>query len=124
MANITPRLKLPYLVESQARKEITHNEALNMIDVLLQAVAISMDKNVPPSFPSKNDCYILGALPQNAWEKHPNALAYYAGGSWNFIEPFEGLTVWVKEAKAHYAYDGNQWVSIKTLNHTTGSKSK
>lgn len=31
----TPHLALPYIVQAQAQKEVTHNEALNRLDVLV-----------------------------------------------------------------------------------------
>lgn len=120
MINSTPRLKLPYLVESQAQKEITHNEALEIIDVLLHASVIALGENTPPEIKStsvtRGDCYIAGLEPTGEWEDHPNALCYYMGGGWNFIEPFEGLTVWVRGLKCHYTYDGFEWVpSFRSL---------
>ncbi|PCJ29601.1 MAG: hypothetical protein COA94_00970 [Rickettsiales bacterium] len=33
--NYTPRLNLPLIHSGQAQKEITHNEALSMLDVLI-----------------------------------------------------------------------------------------
>ena len=95
----TSRLKLPYILESQAQKEITHNEALEIIDVLLHAAAISIG-NTPPESAKPGDCYII----------HDNKFAYYTNG-WNFIEPFEGLTVWVKDERQHYTYCDNKWVA-------------
>jgi len=104
------RLRLPFIVESQAQKEVTHNEALEVIDVLLHASALSMDENVSPKAPKPGDCYIVGDSPVDSWKKHAHKLAYYTHG-WSFIEPFEGLTVWVKDKCTHYVYSDGEWIN-------------
>jgi hypothetical protein len=48
MAEQSPRLHLPYIRTSQAQKEITHNEALNRLDGLVQAVVEDRDLTTPP----------------------------------------------------------------------------
>jgi hypothetical protein len=110
----TSRLGLPYIVTSQAQKEVTHNASLDILDALLQAAMVSVSVNTPPGSPVAGDCYIVGASPTGAWTSHAKALAYYTTG-WNFIAPWEGLTVWAKDANALYTYDGTNWgVSVAT----------
>lgn len=110
----TSRLGLPYIVTSQAQKEVTHNASLDILDALLQAAMVSVSVNTPPGSPVAGDCYIVGASPTGAWTGKAKALAYYTTG-WNFITPWEGLTVWAKDANALYTYDGTNWgVSVTT----------
>ena len=106
------RLKLPFILESQAQKEVTHNEALEIIDVLLHPYAISIGESEPPKDLRPGDCYIVGDAPLNSWERHANKFAYYTNG-WNFIEPFEGFTVWVKDKLQHYTYSEGKWITSK-----------
>ena len=35
MPNTTNRVKLPYILQSQSQKEVTHNASLDLIDALL-----------------------------------------------------------------------------------------
>jgi hypothetical protein len=110
----TSRLGLPYIVTSQAQKEVTHNASLDILDALLQAAMVSVSVNTPPGSPVAGDCYIVGTSPTGAWTGKAKALAYYTTG-WNFITPWEGLTVWAKDANALYTYDGTNWgVSVAT----------
>lgn len=110
----TSRLGLPYIVTSQAQKEVTHNASLDILDALLQAAMVSVSVNTPPGSPVAGDCYIVGTSPTGAWTGQAKALAYYTTG-WNFIAPWEGLTVWAKDANALYTYDGTNWgVSVAT----------
>jgi len=111
----TPRLKLPYILPSQAQKEVTHNKALEILDVLLHPSVIKVGKNIPPTEPKLGDCYAIGSNPQGVWKNHPKTLAHYTNG-WNFIEIFVGLTVWSQSTKDLSVYDGQQWLSSsKTL---------
>lgn len=107
----TKRIKLPYIVASQAQKEVTHNEALELLDILLHPVAITID-NSPKEPVEAGDCYIVGERPQDKWKGKPNHLAYYTQG-WNFIEPFEGLTVWVRDEEKRYTYNGTKWLASR-----------
>lgn len=43
----TARLKLPFLVPGQAQKELFHNEALQIIDMLVQPVVASVGLRQP-----------------------------------------------------------------------------
>jgi hypothetical protein len=108
MPNTTNRVSLPYILQSQAQKEITHNQALDLIDVLLQASMVDVSIDTPPGSPAAGDCYIVGGSPTGAWAGHANALAYYTTG-WNFLPPFTGLTVYVASAGALYSWNGSAW---------------
>lgn len=108
MANTTNRVKLPYILQSQSQKEVTHNQALDLLDVLLQAAMVDVSINTPPGSPAAGDCYIVGSSPTGDWAGQANAVAYYTTG-WNFLTPFVGLTVYVVSAGALYSWDGSAW---------------
>lgn len=48
MADGTDRLRLPLLTAGQAQKEVTHNEALLLLDLLVQASVQSAGLTSPP----------------------------------------------------------------------------
>lgn len=108
MANTTNRVKLPYILQSQSQKEVTHNVSLDLIDALLQAAMVSVGVNTPPGSPAAGDCYIVGTSPTGAWAGQAKALAFYTTG-WNFVTPWEGLTVWASDVNLLYTYDGSAW---------------
>lgn len=116
MPNTTNRVKLPYILQSQSQKEVTHNSGLDLIDALLQAAMVSVGVNTPPASPVAGDSYILGSTPTGAWAGQAKALAFYTTG-WNFITPWEGLTVWANDVNTLYTYDGTNW--ILTINPTS-----
>src|SRR3546814_17454258 len=61
--DVTPRFGFPYLYAGQAQKEVFHNEALILADLLVQAYAKSADQMVPPQTPAPGECWIVGDAP-------------------------------------------------------------
>lgn len=114
MPNTTNRVKLPYILQSQSQKEVTHNSSLDLIDALLQAACVSVSVNTPPGSPVAGDCYVIGTSPTGAWTGQAKAVAFYTTG-WNFIVPWEGLTVWANDTNQLYTYDGSAWGATYNL---------
>lgn len=108
MANTTNRVKLPYILQSQSQKEVTHNAALDLIDALIQAAMVDISVNTPPGSPNPGDCYIVGSSPTGAWIGYSNYIAFYTTG-WNFIPPVKGMTVWIDSLSLLYTYTGTAW---------------
>lgn len=69
MTDSTPCLHLPLLLENQAQKHVTLNEALLMLDALVQLRVISRSIPMQPSAPIDGDRYIVpsGAMGET-WE--------------------------------------------------------
>lgn len=88
------RIKLPLLAMAQAQKEMTHNEALSLLDIAVQPVVQSMAPASVPASPLMGQCWIVGAAPAGEWAGQAGALAGWTAGGWRFIAPFEGMTVW------------------------------
>lgn len=114
-------LGLAYIAGQQAQPEITHNEALNQLQIL-QSGVISVALNTPPGSPTVGDTYILGASPTGAWAGRANCLAGYFGTAWVFVpgnnsagSPItmgarhEGMMVYSKADNALYVWDGAAW---------------
>jgi len=107
----TPNLAMPYMVSSQAQKEITHNEALNDLDFLAQASVIGRTLNDPPASPSAGDAYIVGPSPTGAWIGHAGKVAAYYSG-WRFKTPEAGWRVWARDENRLLHYTGSAWVPL------------
>ena len=60
------RLGLPFLAAGQAQKEVTHNEALALIDAGLSPAAETIGVTAPPSAPALGQCWIVGGAPSGA----------------------------------------------------------
>lgn len=86
----TSRLNIPLLATGQAQKELTHNEALAALDLLVQAACISGPSNQPPDPPTLGATYIVGTAPTGSWAGHAGALAAWTLSGWRFAAPVEG----------------------------------
>ena len=52
MSDATTHLQLPYILAAQAQKHVTHNEALRILDGLIQLSVLNRDLSSPPGSPS------------------------------------------------------------------------
>jgi len=107
----TPRFSLPYILSNQAQKEVTHNEALNDLDVWLQAVAQSADAPAPPVSPQEGEAWIVPAGGTGAWAGRDGRLAQWIGEAWTFHDPVPGAVVWIADRALWARYDETSgWV--------------
>lgn len=90
----TSRLGLPMLAAAQAQKEMTHNEALTLLDIAVQPVVAAVAPVTIPQAPTPGQCWIVGAGASGDWSGHEGALAAWTDGGWRFIAPFEGMAAW------------------------------
>ena len=49
MPDTSPNLVLPYLMPSQAQKHVTHNEALQLLDAVVQLTVEAFGATTPPA---------------------------------------------------------------------------
>ncbi len=105
----TPRLAAPYIVQSQSQKEVTHNDALNLLDGLVQCAAEDRTLTAPPASPAEGQVWIVAAGATGDWAGRDGALAQFIGGAWRFHTPLEGWSVWLKSDGVRARYDGAVW---------------
>lgn len=104
----TTNLKLPLLVPNQSQKEITHNEALVILDNLVNNGVKDKDLTTPPENPSQNDLYIVGVGASGEWEGKDNQLAFYDNG-WRFCQARQGTKYWVIDENCIYVFNMTSW---------------
>jgi Protein of unknown function (DUF2793) len=108
----TPHLAIPLLVPNQAQKEITINEALLLIEVLLVGVVKEIYLNHPPADEaSAQDIYIIGENPRDIWHDKANHIAYFFQG-WRYCAPKEGMSMFVLKQAASYRFINNVWYKL------------
>ncbi len=111
MTLTTDRLALPLLAAAQAQKEVTHNEALALLDATVQPVVVSVAPATIPASPTTGQCWIVGVGATGAWAGHDGALAVWTSGGWRFISPFDGLQAWSIADSATVRREGASWVT-------------
>lgn len=121
MSDLTTRLDLPLIKPSQAQKHVTHNEALLVLDGLVQSVLESTGAETPPSTPVDGKMYALGANPSGDWDGQGGTLALRTEGAWRFIAPQEGWRAYDKDAGAFKIYVSGDWNGLSaTLQNVAG----
>jgi hypothetical protein len=105
----TPRHQLPLLSVGQAQKEITHNEALLALGLLLHPTCVAEPDDTPPVAPVVGDVFLCGANPTGAWAGQPHAMALWTESGWRFARPVEGQKVTLLPSGAEWRYLGGSW---------------
>lgn len=111
MTDTTPRLALPLLQPGQAQKDVFHNEALSLLDAIVDAVAETIGDAAPPASPAVGAAWIVGAVPSGAWAGHALELACWTEGGWRFAAPPEGALVWVRAAATYARRAPAAWLT-------------
>lgn len=91
------RLSLPYMHAGQAQKEVAHNEALALLDIIVAAGVESTDLSAPPASPTDGQCWIVAGLGTGAWGGQGGRVAGWTQGGWRFVAPPLGTRIWVAD---------------------------
>jgi hypothetical protein len=105
----TPRISMPEILSSQAQKEVSHNDALRIIDALLQAGVTDRDLTDPPGSPANGAVYIPAATATGAWAGQEGKLAQWYASAWYFLTPKDGWSVWIIDEARRITYQGGIW---------------
>ena len=106
---VTPRLGLESLAAGQAGKELTVNESLHRLDLLVGGAIEEPPRNSPPASPIAGQCWIVGSSPTGAWAGQAGKVAGYTIGGWRFIEPADGLSLMVKTTGLTAVFRSGAW---------------
>jgi hypothetical protein len=104
----SPILGIPYISSSQNQPEITHNEAISLLQTIVAGGAIEVGENTQPGSPSEGDIYVLGENPTGAdWAGNGNKVGGFFNSQWVFVPSVdsdgtpiemgadqEGLRIW------------------------------
>ncbi len=116
----TARYALPLLATAQAQKEMTHNEALALIDALLHAAVEAGPVDDPPAVPEPGQCWLVGSAPTGTWAGQGHALAVHTAGGWRFTAPSAGMRVLRIDDGAWLRFDGAAWHGPATIAAPSG----
>jgi hypothetical protein len=113
MSNTT-NLALPLMTGAQSQKHITHNDALLILDAVVQATVTSVTLTAPPGSPTEGVCYVVAASPTGAWSGKANNIAVFVSGAWRFIEPKTGWSIWNLTMGSTLRWNGTSWAPTIT----------
>lgn len=113
----TPYLGLPYIAQGQAQKEIAHNEALNLLDAVVQLAVKGRTAVNPPVAAAEGERWIVPPGATGAWAGQTNKVALWKDGFWRFFTPQDGWLAFVQdEGTVVYAAGGWQSFIVLTVN--------
>ncbi len=118
----TSRHQLPFLAVGQAQKEITHNEALTLIDALISP-SVQQELATPPSLLNEADagkCWLIGAASQGAWLAKTGQIACWTGGSWRYLVPAEGMRIWNSATQSQMVRRAETWQEPSAISDPSG----
>jgi Protein of unknown function (DUF2793) len=109
---LTARHALPELFVGQAQKEITHNEALARIDALLHPEIQAVLATAPVGLTDADDgkCWIIAASATGVWANKATQIARWSGGSWRYLIPVRGMTIWQIADNKKLFFNGSSWI--------------
>ncbi len=105
----TALLRLPYIASNQSQKHVTHNEALRMLDALVQLSVADRDLSAPPADPEEGTRYIVAGGASGAWTGWEGSIAAFLDGAWMRFQPLAGWLAWVTDESRLLCHDGAVW---------------
>ncbi|WP_071796223.1 DUF2793 domain-containing protein [Natronohydrobacter thiooxidans] len=90
MSQSTARHALPYIHPAQAQTDVTHNDALEQLDLLVQLSVESFDSSTPPALCEYGQIWALGRVPSGDWAGQSGHLAAWFNGGWLLLIPRRG----------------------------------
>lgn len=117
MSENTTILSLPLIQAAQAQKHITHNEAIRILDAIVQPVVADLDRTAPPQAPENGDRHIVAAGATGDWAGQDGTIAVRQDQAWAFFAPQVGWKVHVVALGGDVTFDGSDWrgASFATL---------
>lgn len=113
----TARLSLPLLAMAQAQKEVTHNEALILLDALVQLAIEDGPLATPPVMPGAGQCWLVAPGASGDWAGRADEIAIRCEGGWRFVTPRAGLCAVRVTDGAVLRYRGGEWSTPEAVSN-------
>ena len=110
MTDNSANLSLPYIQPSQAQKHVTHNEAIRLLDAVVQLTVLSATETTPPTAQT-GQRWILPDGATGEWSTRDHMIAIWQETAWAFITPAKGWLAYDQANDRLLAYDGTKWIS-------------
>lgn len=111
----TANLGLPFIEGGQAQKHVTHNEALRILDAVIQVAVLDVDRTVPPASPDDGDRHIVAIGSTGVWAGHAATIATWEDNAWRFLVPHAGWIAWSIADDVLFVFDGAVWRDLREL---------
>ncbi len=112
MSDHSARLSLPLIAPAQAQKHVTHNEALAVLDALVQTGVVAFDLAAPPVGAVDGSLYVVADAPTGEWAGQADNLAFMQNGGWMFIAPQDGWRAWDSGTARLMVFSAGAWIPL------------
>ena len=112
MADTTTNLLLPFILAAQAQKHVTHNEALRLLDGLIQLSVLDRNLATPPGSPAEGARYIVASGATGAWSGWAGDIALWSDGAWVRLPARTGWVVWAQDESRVVVRIGSVWTPL------------
>lgn len=109
MSDTTTHLGLPYLLAAQAQKHVTHNEALRLLDAMVQLSVLDRTRTAPPASPADGNRHLVASGATGLWAGWDLNIAFWVDGAWIRLVPRTGWLVWVAAEGLFLVWTGAAW---------------
>ena len=109
MSDISPHLLLPYILAAQAQKHVTHNDAIRLLDAVVQLSVLDRDLTAPPALPADGDRYIVASAATGLWAGWDLNVATWVDGVWMRLMPRTGWLAWIADEAGVTVWTGTIW---------------
>lgn len=109
MSDTSTHLGLPYLLAAQAQKHVTHNEALRLLDAMVQLSVLDRTRTTPPASPADGDRHLVASGATGLWAGWDLNVAFWVDGVWMRLVPRQGWLVWIAAEQAFVVWNGSAW---------------
>ncbi|MCF2903368.1 DUF2793 domain-containing protein [Octadecabacter sp. CECT 8868] len=113
MSDVSANLELPYLAPAQAQKHVTHNEALQIIDAVVQLSVESRILSEPSGTVDAGTCFVVPELATGVWMGQDNKIALWNGTGWIFLTAKEGWRAWVIAEGLEVVMTSGAWMTAE-----------
>ena len=110
MSDTSTHLGLPYLLAAQAQKHVTHNEALRLLDAMVQLSVLDRARTTPPASPADGDRHLVASGATGLWAGWDLNVAFWVDGVWLRLVPRLGWRAWVEDEGLLLVYDSAGWI--------------
>jgi hypothetical protein len=112
MSDTTTHLGLPYLLAAQAQKHVTHNEALRLLDAMVQLSVLDRTRTTPPASPADGNRHLVASGGTGLWAGWDLNIAFWIDGAWIRLVPRTGWLVWVAAEGLLLVWTGSTWEEV------------
>ena len=111
MPDLSPILSLPLILPAQAQKHVTHNEALRLLDVMVQLAVLNRNLSAAPALPAIGDRHIVATAAVGAWAGKVGKIALFTVTGWQFFTPLAGWQAHILAESVTVVYSGLVWAA-------------